>query len=71
MALDVKGVKRVFFNGTKRLEDPDPSMSPGEVKKFFSIQDPELTTANVEGPNIDHNANEIHYTFTHSVGTKG
>ena len=71
MALDIKGTTRVFFDGNKRLEDPDPSMSPGEVKKFFAVQNPELTTANVEGPNIDQTTNEIHYTFTHSIGTKG
>ena len=41
MALDIKGLKRVFIlkkgNGTLTLEDPDSRMSLSEVTDFYSI----------------------------------
>ena len=40
MALDIKGLKRVFIlkkgNGTLTLEDPDSRMSLSEVTDFYS-----------------------------------
>ena len=54
MALDIKGLKRVFIlkkgNGTLTLEDPDSRMSLSEVTDFYSINYPELTTATLHGP---------------------
>ena len=56
MALDIKGLKRVFIlkkgNGTLTLEDPDSRMSLSEVTDFYSINYPELTTATLHGPEI-------------------
>ena len=49
MALDIKGLKRVFIlkkgNDTLTLEDPDSRMSLSEVTDFYSMNYPELTTA--------------------------
>ena len=45
MALDIKGLKRVFIlkkgNGTLTLEDPDSRMSLSEVTDFYSINYPD------------------------------
>ena len=58
MALDIKGLKRVFIlkkgNGTLTLEDPDSRMSLSEVTDFYSINYPELTTATVHGLSLIH-----------------
>lgn len=69
MALQITNLKRVFkFKGSS-LSDPDPSMSPVEVQKFYSGTYPELTTASVHGPSIVNE--EAVYEFKTSVGTKG
>lgn len=68
-ALNVTSLQRVFKHGSKTLKDPDKSMSPVEVKKFYSGTYPELTTASVHGPSIvDEKAV---YEFKASIGTKG
>ena len=73
MALDIKGLKRVFIlkkgNGTLTLEDPDSRMSLSEVTDFYSINYPELTTATVHGPVIRDDRTE--YEFKTTIGTKG
>ena len=57
MALDIKGLKRVFIlkkgNGTLTLEDPDSRMSLSEVTDFYSMNYPELTTATLQGPELE------------------
>lgn len=56
MALDIKGIKRVFKlkkgNSTLVLEDPDSRMSLTEVTDFYSMNYPELTTATLHGRNL-------------------
>ncbi len=57
MALDIKGIKRVFKlkkgNSTLVLEDPDSRMSLTEVTDFYSMNYPELTTATLHGPELE------------------
>lgn len=57
MALDIKGIKRVFKlkkgNSTLVLEDPDSKMSLTEVTDFYSMNYPELTTATLHGPEFE------------------
>ena len=57
MALDIKGLKRVFIlkkgNDTLTLEDPDSRMSLSEVTDFYSMNYPELTTATLHGPELE------------------
>ena len=73
MALDIKGLKRVFIlkkgNGTLTLEDPDSRMSLTEVTDFYSINYPELTTATLHGPELEED--RAVYRFKTTIGTKG
>ena len=73
MALDIKGLKRVFIlkkgNGTLTLEDPDSRMSLSEVTDFYSINYPELTTATLHGPELEED--RAVYRFKTNIGTKG
>jgi len=73
MALDIKGLKRVFIlkkgNGTLTLEDPDSRMSLSEVTDFYSINYPELTTATLHGPELEED--RAIYRFKTTIGTKG
>lgn len=73
MALDIKGLKRVFIlkkgNGILTLEDPDSRMSLSEVTDFYSINYPELTTATLHGPELEED--RAVYRFKTTIGTKG
>ena len=73
MALDIKGLKRVFIlkkgNGTLTLEDPDSRMSLSEVTDFYSINYPELTTATLHGPELEED--RAVYRFKTTIGTTG
>ena len=73
MALDIKGLKRVFIlkkgNGTLTLEDPDSRMSLSEVTDLYSINYPELTTATLHGPELEED--RAVYRFKTTIGTKG
>jgi len=73
MALDIKGLKRVFIlkkgNDTLTLEDPDSRMSLSEVTDFYSMNYPELTTATLHGPELEED--RAVYQFKTTIGTKG
>ena len=73
MALDIKGLKRVFIlkkgNDTLTLEDPDSRMSLSEVTDFYSMNYPELTTATLHGPELEEDS--AVYRFKTTIGTKG
>ena len=73
MALDIKGIKRVFKlkkgNSTLVLEDPDSRMSLTEVTDFYSMNYPELTTATLHGPEFEEDRAVYHFKPT--IGTKG
>ena len=73
MALDIKGIKRVFKlkkgNSTLALEDPDSRMSLTEVTDFYSMNYPELTTATLHGPEFEEDRAVYHFKTT--IGTKG
>ncbi len=67
--IDTRILARNFmYNGVK-LPDPDPRMTPEEVKAVYSHQYPELTTAAITGPKAagDH----LQYNFVRAIGTKG
>ena len=67
--IDAKVLPRNFtYNGVK-LPDPDPRMTPEEVKSAYSHQYPELATAAITGPEAigDH----LLYSFVRAIGTKG
>ena len=73
MALDIKGIKRVFKlkkgNSTLVLEDPDSRMSLTEVTDFYSMNYPELTAATLHGPEFEEDRAVYHFKTT--IGTKG
>ena len=73
MALDIKGLKRVFIlkkgNDTLTLEDRDSRMSLSEVTDFYSMNYPELTTATLHGPELEED--RAVYRFKTTIGTKG
>jgi PRTRC genetic system protein C len=73
MALQVLDIERTFSftkgEKTVELKDPNPTMSPEEVVKFYSGTHPELTTAKLSGPKV--NGNKAEYTLDVTVGTKG
>ena len=73
MALDIKGLKRVFIlkkgNDTLTLADPDSRMSLSEVTDFYSMNYPELTTATLHGPELEED--RAVYRFKTTIGTKG
>lgn len=52
---------RVFKMGATALEDPDPSMSPDDVRKAFAVNFPALAAARVSGPEVS--GEELVYTF--------
>lgn len=73
MALEIKGLKRVFKlkkNGeTLRLDDPNPEMTVNNVMDFYSMTYPELTTATPHGPVLEDDC--AVYEFKTTIGTKG
>lgn len=73
MALEMKGLKRVFKmkkdNSVLKLNDPNPDMSLNEVMDFYSMTYPELTTATVHGPVLDEDM--AVYEFKTTIGVKG
>ena len=62
-------MSRVFsFNGVK-LPDPNPTMTPEEVRQFFATQYPDITTASITGPEAE--GDKLRYSFTRAIGSKG
>ena len=67
--IDGKAMPRSFtYNGVK-LPDPDPRMTPEEVKAIYSHQYPELATAAITGPEASRE--HLLYNFVRAIGTKG
>ncbi len=70
----VKRIERVFKLTSETgaeivLDDPNPSLTPGEVMKLYSGTYPALTNSNVSGPVIEDDKSV--YQFSTIVGTKG
>lgn len=60
---------RVFnFNGME-LIDPDPDMTPEQVKQLYAVSYPELTNAAISGPEVIGGRRV--FKFTREIGTKG
>jgi len=67
--IDAKVLSRSFtYNGVK-LPDPDPSMTPEDVKAAYSHQYPELATAAITAP--ESSGEQLVYSFVRAIGTKG
>lgn len=67
--IDATVISRSFtYNGVK-LPDPDPRLTPEEVKTIYGHQYPELATAAITGP--DASGEHLQYSFVRAIGTKG
>jgi PRTRC genetic system protein C len=60
---------REFRYNAVRLADPLPTMTLLQVRDFYSNVYPELTSADIEGP--EQAGNKQIFTFRRAVGTKG
>lgn len=64
---------RIFLfdnEGTEvELADPNSEFRPASVLNFYSATYPVLTTAKIEGPEI--NKDRVEYRFIANLGTKG
>ena len=56
------------YNGVK-LPDPNPGMTPEEVRQFYATQYPDITTASITGP--DAEGEQLRYSFARAIGAKG
>ena len=69
MPVQTNALERSFSYNGLRLPDPDPKLTPEQVRDVYSTTYPEITTAVVEGP--DASGGTLHFKFTRAIGTKG
>ena len=67
--MTVKPVQRVFKWQGKNLTDPNPKLGPAQVKTILAAHHPQLTSADIEGPELK-DGKEV-YKFVLRTGTKG
>jgi PRTRC genetic system protein C len=67
--MQVQALTRKFHFNSLKLDDPNPAWTPDQVKAFFATTYPDLTNAEIAGPEI--NGNNAIYTLRRQVGTKG
>ena len=67
--MQVTQLRRVFHFNSLRLDDPNPAWSPDRVREFFSASFPDLTNAEVAGPDVKDG--QAVFTIRRNVGTKG
>ena len=62
-------VTREFsFNGLK-LPDPDPKLSPEQVRSMLAMLYPDIATASITGPEAI--GDKLRYNFVRAIGAKG
>jgi PRTRC genetic system protein C len=67
--MEIHVLSRTFeFNGV-RLPDPDPKLSPEEVRNLYAHQFPDIATAAITGPEAV--GDKLRYQFTRAIGSKG
>jgi PRTRC genetic system protein C len=64
-----QAVTRQFFANGRTFPDPDPAMTPDQVRLFYAQANPDLLNATVEGGDFDGAA--MTYAFRRAVHTKG
>jgi PRTRC genetic system protein C len=69
MALATNSLPREFTYNGINLRDPDPKMSPEQIRDLLTATYPEIATAAIIGPEDAGNA--IRYSFGREIGTKG
>ena len=67
--MQTSALKRTFtFNGVK-LPDPDPKLSPEEVRGTLATLYPDIATASITGPEAV--GDQLRYNFVRAIGAKG
>jgi PRTRC genetic system protein C len=67
--MQASSVTREFtFNGVK-LPDPDPKLSPEEVRAVLATMYPDIATASITGPEAV--GDKLRYNFVRAIGAKG
>lgn len=67
--LETRPVIRSFRFNKRVLPDPNPRLTPEQVKDLYAAQFPELASAAIEGPELK-DGQQV-YGFVRQVGTKG
>ena len=62
MSANAIELTRVFRLGSQELPDPDPSLSPEDVKQQYTVNHPELKFSAVKGPSEE--GDRLVYTFS-------
>ncbi len=62
-------LKRVFKHGAIELPDPNPRLSPEQVRDQYAATYPGLATASIKGP--DYGEGKESYSFKETLGAKG
>lgn len=69
MSITTQELQREFKYNSVKLPDPNPVFSLSQVRDFYANVYPEITSADIEGPEVVGNKNI--YSFRRAVGTKG
>ncbi|WP_082616398.1 PRTRC system protein C [Massilia sp. Root418] len=69
MSITTQELQREFKYNSVKLADPNPAFSLSQVRDFYANVYPEITSADIEGPEVVGNKNT--YSFRRAVGTKG
>lgn len=67
--MKVNKVRRVFQYKNKNLPDPNPNLTPEQIRGIIAATYPEVTSAVIQGPTFK--GDEERYEFVAHVGTKG
>lgn len=69
MPIVTRALERSFCYNGLYLPDPDPQLTPEQVRDLYAATYPEITTAAIEGP--EATGETMQYKFTRAIGTKG
>jgi PRTRC genetic system protein C len=67
--MEVMNLTRKFQYNSIKLADPNPALTPDQVKEMYAATYPELNNSTVEGPTTK--GGEAVYEFKRAVGSKG
>jgi PRTRC genetic system protein C len=69
MTIRVERLEREFILDGRVLPDPGSNLSVEQVREMYIPSHPEITTAQVVGPETVDGT--LRYTFTRAIGDKG
>ncbi|HRV29175.1 MAG TPA: PRTRC system protein C [Spirochaetia bacterium] len=75
MAIKTEIIPRIFEIEDDRgekvtLSDPDPMMTPKQVRDHYSLLYPHITSAKISNPKINEEGKSV-YQIDHQVGERG